>query len=149
MKNKFVLLILFFLTIGFASLNTNIFLNGTFGLAFAENDFRIIFTGAKLDSINKKNYISEDKQLIKFNSSELKSNTATLNFGLANTSLQYDAEVQVFCTSSNEDNYSFIVEPSKFFLEAGKDAKGLVNITTDNLIFIKNRLVLFSYTILR
>ncbi len=126
MKNKYVLLIIFLLTIGFASLSTNIFLNGEFSLAFAEKDFRIIFTDARLDSINKKNYISDDKQLIKFNSSELKSDTTVLNFELANTSLQYDAEVQVFCTSSNEDNYSFIVEPSKFFLEAGKDAKELI-----------------------
>ncbi len=53
-----------------------------------------------------------------------------LNFGLANTSLKYDAEVQVFCTTFNIENYNFVVEPSKFFLENGKVTNGLVNIIT-------------------
>ncbi len=130
-KRIAVILSVLILVIGFAAVTTTLVLNG--GLLISESDdFKIIFTEAILDGRKDNSLISNDKKTITFESKELLdlNDRTTLEYMVANTSRNYDANVSVNCSiSSNTSEYVYVRNnPSEMIVEAGTSKKGTIEV---------------------
>ena len=97
-KKKSILLAILLMAVGFATVATNIFINGSTVIGTNTNEFEIIFTKALLDGENKTNeIISGDKKTITFTTNDLKDigDKSILTYDVANLSTQYDATVSI------------------------------------------------------
>ena len=98
MKRKYMLLFILLMAIGFATVATSIFINGTTTIGANTSEFEIIFTKAILDNENKTNeIISGDKKTITFTTKDLKDigDTSVLSYDVTNLSSIYDASVSI------------------------------------------------------
>ncbi len=130
-KRIAVILSVLILVIGFAAVTTTLVLNG--GLLISESDdFKIIFTEAILDGKKDNSLISSDKKTITFESQELLdlNDKTTLEYMVANTSRNYDANVSVNCSISSDTNEYVYVRnnPSEMIVEAGTSKKGTIEV---------------------
>ena len=130
-KRIAVILSVLILVIGFAAVTTTLVLNG--GLLVGEaDDFKIIFTEAILDGRKDNSLISSDKKTITFESKELLdlNDKTTLEYMVANTSRNYDANVSVNCSISSDTNEYVYVRnnPSRMIVEAGTSKKGTIEV---------------------
>ncbi len=137
MKNKKVILILvLILTIGFASVSTTLVLNGVIGISNKKDDFKVIFTNAKLDGVEKKEFIdSTTKQTLTYETNKLTTlnETTTLEYEVANTSRLYDASVSITCNIVDDAGNAITSEyvsmeytPNNMIVEAGKTKTGSI-----------------------
>ena len=97
-KKKSILLAILLMAVGFATVATNLFINGSTVIGTNTNEFEIIFTKALLDNENKTNeIISGDKKTITFTTKELKDigDKSVLTYDVTNLSNQYDANVTI------------------------------------------------------
>ena len=95
-----MLLLVLALAIGFASVSTTLVLNGVIGISNKKDDFKVIFTNAKLDGVEKKDFIDNTtKQTLTYVTNKLTMiNVPTvLEYEVTNTSRLYDAEVSITC----------------------------------------------------
>ena len=130
-KRIAVILSVLILVIGFAAVTTTLVLNG--GLLVGEaDDFKIIFTEAILDGRKDNSLISSDKKTITFESKELLdlNDKTTLEYMVANTSRNYDANISVNCSiSSGASEYVYVRNnPSEMIVEAGTSKKGTIEV---------------------
>lgn len=93
MKKKYILIVIFMLTLGFASVNTFLDFNGNISFGFKEDDFNVYigFVGIN-DQINIDS-LSNDKS--KFQLTVL--NGDTVYYTVVNDSYQYDVDVKLIC----------------------------------------------------
>lgn len=102
-KRYFVLIIVLFLVIGFATLTTTLDLNGLLSIGYKEDDFDVYFsfvtylenTDSSVEIVDKNQFIftpniSEDDKIL------------TVNYEIVNASHQYDTEVEVNCSPINQ-----------------------------------------------
>ena len=97
-KKKSILLAILLMAVGFATVATNIFINGSTVIGTNTNEFEIIFTKALLDGENKTNeIISGDKKTITFDTNDLKDvgDKSILTYDVTNLSNQYDGNVTI------------------------------------------------------
>lgn len=102
---KYLLFIILFLVVGFATVSTVLVINGNIRIGFNEDDFNIIFSDAKLDGNDVYELIvSEDHKSLDFVTRELKTvnESSVLEYEIYNASTQYDADVVIECTESNK-----------------------------------------------
>ncbi len=148
MKNKKMILILvLLLVIGFASVSTTLVLNGVIGISNKKDDFKVIFTNAKLDSVEKKEFIdSETKQTLTYETNKLTTlnETTVLEYEVTNTSRLYDAEVSITCNlvddadnATTSEYVSMEYTPNNMIVEAGKTKTGsittkLIKVSTED-----------------
>ncbi len=101
MKKKSMLLVIMLLTIGFASISTTLYLNGTVNIGTKTSDYEVIFIEALVDGLESSNVsISGDKKTITFNSNKLTNvgDKSILDYKVKNNSTQYGADVIINCT---------------------------------------------------
>ena len=133
------------LTIGFASITSNVTINNEAKIAPNTNDFNVYFSKASTDESGSV-VISDDKKSITFNSKNLviRGSTALLRYEITNDSSQYDANIVVnyhITGSSDGNDYSeyYTITQTGFksgesTLLPGKETKeGQVIITLDKL----------------
>ena len=135
-RNKTVLVLVLLLVIGFASVSTTLVLNGVIGISNKKEDFKVIFTNAKLDGVEKKGFIgSTNKQTINYETNKLTTlnETTVLEYEVANTSRLYDASVSVTCnlvddlgnaTTSEFVNMEYT--PNNMTVSAGETKSGSI-----------------------
>ena len=95
-----LVLTILMMLIGFAAISTTLIINGSVKVGENTDDFSVIFTSTSLDGTDVyKNVISEDKKIITFTTSELKTlnQTSILTYEVTNNSSNYDAEVTINC----------------------------------------------------
>ena len=96
MKNSSVLLIILILllTIGFASVTTNIIVNSNANIGLKTDDFSVEFTSAQETSSSTIS-ISEDKKVINYSTNKLTTtgNKVEINYEIFNNSSQYDSNI--------------------------------------------------------
>ena len=101
MKRKSAIIVaILIMCIGFAAISTTLIINGNTKVSENTDDFSVIFTKATLDGTDMyANVIDDTKQIITFETSELKTlnQTSVLAYEVTNNSANYDAEVQVNC----------------------------------------------------
>lgn len=136
-KRKIIITLVILLAIGFASVSTTLVINGIVGIASKQDDFNIIFTNAKLNNIERKDFIEPNKkQSLTFETNKLTdiNQEAVLDYEVTNTSRLYDADVKIVCNMVDNDeniiesnNYVTIkYEPKNMIVEAGKKEIGSI-----------------------
>lgn len=93
-KHFIVLILIFFMTIGFATLNTVLEVFGNVELSINEEDFKLELTNLTINEESHMEDISEDKQFFTL----VGTGTDTIQYTVTNYSHQYDAEVGLICT---------------------------------------------------
>ncbi len=137
MKNKKMLITLIvLLAVGFASVSTTLIINGVIGIASNESDFNIIFTSAKLNNVERKDFIEQTKkQTLTFATDKLTTidESAVLDYEVTNTSRLYDADVKIECNLVDEEENvienSYIniqYQPNSMELLAGETKSGSI-----------------------
>lgn len=138
MKGKLkiaLLVIVLLLSIGYAAVNTSLFLNGS--LAFGINDdFDVRFTKSVVDGEDLSDtIISADGRTITFTVEGLTTigETTILNYVVTNNSSQYDAEVEITCTAQGDNAASFNVSKTvPTSLKAQTIANGEITASLEN-----------------
>ncbi|MCR5223596.1 MAG: InlB B-repeat-containing protein [Bacilli bacterium] len=97
-----IIVLVLLLTIGFASVTTNLLINNTANIGLNKNDFNVIFTNV---SSSENATISEDGTSITYVTPTFSSvgYSSMLTYTVTNNSSQYDAEVEI--TITDEDGY--------------------------------------------
>lgn len=146
-KHVYIFILVLFLTIGFAAVNTFITMSGS--VALGTTNFEVKFNRAELNGANRTSLFNINKTAIRLSYSDISTtDESLLEYEVVNKSEQYDADVTITCSSALEDNTEFFYgeekspTPTPIRVEAGKFGKGKVNIkvhkseesdTTENL----------------
>ena len=110
MEKKYIFLILLLLTIGFASVNTYLDLNGKVDMSMLESDLEVVFKEVLLNKENSSNaFIIEEGKSFIYSADDLNNinDKSELDYVVMNQSHQYDVEVRVSCTTDYEENLSY------------------------------------------
>lgn len=128
MKNRktVLMMIIVALAIGFATVSTTLAINGLIGIGANKDDFKVIFTSAKLNNVIRNDFIDETKTIINFETNILrtKDEEAILDFEITNTSKQYDAEVVINCVVPENEYVIVDYQPKSMQIPAGEAKKG-------------------------
>ncbi len=146
-KHWLVLTLVLLLTVGFATINTVLNINGSLGLG--ETDFEVKFNRAILNGANRTSLFNINKTAIRLSYTDISNiSESVLEYEIVNKSTQYDADVTITCSAALSDNTEFTygenksLTPEPIRVEAGKFGTGKVNIkvnknenndTTENL----------------
>lgn len=123
-KHWMIITLVLLLTVGFATINTVLNINGSLGLG--ETDFEIKFNRSVLDGANRPSFINKEGTTITFNSNDLQVGNSILDYEIVNKSRQYDAEVQVSCqTDAKNVKINNTSEPLR--LNSGEVTEGSIN----------------------
>lgn len=106
MKKKLAIIILLaFMVVGYAAVNTTLNINGNASIAFNDGDFNVYFSKTVLDDVDVTNSIlSADKKTFTYRTSPLYNvgDKSIVDFELTNTSTQYDANVRISCQKPSD-----------------------------------------------
>ena len=108
MSKKGLIIAIALLTVGFASVATVLTITGKVNINFDDEDYQVYFSDAYLDNIRHMEFIDDTRKTITFTTNDLTSvgDTSVLEYEVTNNSKQYDAEVSVECTPSENEYYS-------------------------------------------
>ncbi len=135
-KRKYVVIVLvLMLVIGFAAVTSTLVINGVLNIGENRDDFKIIFTSAKIDGTKRNDVISSDKTVINYETKTLTTidEESILDYEVTNTSRNYDAEVDIVCNVVDENDNAIegnniyvdmTYEPNKMILLSGETKKG-------------------------
>lgn len=129
MKKRNVMILVILLIVGFASVSTTLVLNGVIGIGSDQDDFNIIFTNAKLNNIERKDFIDPDtKQTLTFETNKLTTldEEAILDYEVTNTSRLYDGEVVINCIVPENEYVTVEYEPKSMEVKAGESKIGKI-----------------------
>ncbi len=137
-KRKYVVIVLvLMLVIGFAAVTSTLVINGVLNIGENRDDFKIIFTSAKIDGTKRNDVISSDKTVINYETKTLTTidEESVLDYEVTNTSRNYDAEVDIVCNIVDENDNAIegnniyvdmTYEPNKMILLSGETKKGKI-----------------------
>lgn len=136
MRNKrTVLFLILILSLGFAAVSATLSIEGVTLIGANEQDFKVYFSQAKLDDIDKSNvFIKEDKQVVDFETKELNlvGDESYLDYEVTNDSSQYDASVKINCTATSPEILDYVdidYSIDKEIITAKSRANGRVKVT--------------------
>ncbi|MCR5223573.1 MAG: InlB B-repeat-containing protein [Bacilli bacterium] len=91
-----LILLLLLLTVGFATVTTNLIINNTSNISTKPDDFSVIFKSANTEEDSSAT-ISEDKKIITYETKELinPGDKSELTYVIKNNSSQYDADINL------------------------------------------------------
>ncbi len=102
------------LTVGFATVVSDVLINGNSTVAYDANNFQVLFTNANVEGSGAATII-EDGNAISYTPSTLNNtnDTATVTYNIANNSSLYDANVNLVMKVYDENNVE--VDPTNLF----------------------------------
>ncbi len=102
MKKRNVILLVLILAIGFAAVTTTMIINGGLNIASNQEDFDVYFSKSIEDGIEN-NSLIKDKTHIEFSKDmSLVGEEYIIDYDVTNGSKNYDANISINCTESNE-----------------------------------------------
>lgn len=139
MKRKYLTILVLLMVIGFASITTTLYINGSLSFGFNDEDYVIKFTKAVIDGeIVSDTAISGDGQKITFSTSDLSlaGDKSILNFDITNSSTQYDASVSMDCEVKNAkySNLYAISYSVPEFIEAKTIKSGYIEVSLNESV---------------
>lgn len=134
MKKRYLTILIILLAIGFAAVTTSLYINGTIRFGFNSEDYKIIFTKAVLDGVDKSDTIIKDNGIsIEYETNVLTTigTSSKLEFVVKNSSSQYDAKLTINCELENPQysEYYRIDETIPDIVKAGLTVDGEVEVT--------------------
>lgn len=136
-NKKLIIALILMLVIGFASVSTTLILTGVVGIGGNKDDFKVIFTKAKLNKTLRNEFIDkETKQTITYETDVLSivDDTSVLEYEVTNTSRNYDADVTIDLEIPEKDYVYIEFEPKTMFIEAGKSKSGSVTVKLKKMV---------------
>lgn len=135
MKKKIaIILLLVFMVVGYAAVNTTLNINGNAKIAFNTGDFDVYFSKAVLDDVDVTNTIIDStKKTFTFTTKPLYNvgDKSIVDFELTNISTQYDANVRINCRESSDltgDKTDFKRDPEFLSVKARSTTAGKVTV---------------------
>ena len=102
MKKKTILLVVLLLAVGFAAVTTTLFINGTTNIGTNKDDFDVYYSKAKVNGVEDNTVITDDTHIVFTQEMKSVGETYILDYDVTNGSRNYDAELSMTCTESNE-----------------------------------------------
>lgn len=102
MKKRNIMILVLLLAIGFAAVSTTLTLNGTLNIGENTQDIDVYFSKSIEDGVENKKLIKDDTHLEFTKDMSLVGDTYTLEYDVTNGSRNYDADITINCTKSNE-----------------------------------------------
>ena len=102
MKKKGILLVVLLLAVGFAAVTTTLFINGTTNIGTNKSDFEVYYSKAKVNGVEDNTVITDDTHIVFTQEMKKVGETYVLDYDVTNGSRNYDAELSMTCTESNE-----------------------------------------------
>ena len=102
MKKKGILLVVLLLAVGFAAVTTTLFINGTTNIGTNKSDFDVYYSKAKVNGVEDNTVITDDTHIVFTQEMKKVGETYVLDYDVTNGSRNYDAELSMTCTESNE-----------------------------------------------
>lgn len=102
MKKRNIMILVLLLTIGFATVSTTLILNGTVKVSENSKDFDVYFSNSIEDGVENKKLIKDDIHLEFTKEMSLVGETYELEYDVTNGSRNYDADITINCTKTNE-----------------------------------------------
>ena len=96
------MILVLLLAIGFAAVSTTLTLNGTLNIGENTQDFDVYFSKSIEDGVENKKLIKDDTHLEFTKDMSLVGETYELEYDVTNGSRNYDANITINCTKSNE-----------------------------------------------
>ena len=121
-KHVLLFLTLFFITIGFATVNTVLDVKGNINVSENLEDFKIEITSLKINNEEQKLLISNDKQSFTF----LGSGNDILEYEVTNYSYQYDSTINLVCDPNENINIEQVGE----LVAQSKETKSITSTST-------------------
>lgn len=137
------------LAVGFAAISTTLIINGNVHITENIDDFDIFFSSSILDNVDISNEsISQDKKTITFFTNDLKkiNDESNLKYEVTNNSTQYDAEVKIECSPTDNELYKLENNIDKDVIEAKSYATGNLKVTLKKAVIDEQNLK-FSCTL--
>ncbi len=128
MRKRNIIVLVILLVIGFASITSALVIRGNLRVGINDKDFDVYFSNAIENSIENKRLIKDDTHISFTKDMSLKGETYELEYDVTNGSRNYDANIKINCTESNE--YMRVeneFDESKI-LEATKTRRGVLRI---------------------
>ena len=134
MKKRYLMTFIVLLSIGFAAIATTLTINGTIKFGFNDKDYKIIFSKAVLDGVDKSESIIKDNGLsIEYETNVLTviGTSSNLEFVVKNSSTQYDAKLSINCEVENPQyaDYYTMEKSLPNIVKAGLTVEGNVKVT--------------------
>ena len=123
------------LAIGFATVSTVLYINGTTEITANTEDYQIYFTSSKTD-IGGSSEILADKQHINWTTKTLSKvgDTATLDYTVKNESTLYDATAYINLTNPNSEYFDIVLAPTSMDINSGDIESGTITVTLKKLL---------------
>ena len=102
MKKKTILLVVLLLAVGFAAVTTTLFINGTTNIGTNKDDFEVYYSKALVNGVEDNSVITDDTHIVFTQEMKSVGETYVLDYDVTNGSRNYDAELSMSCTESNE-----------------------------------------------
>ena len=133
-KNKlkiYLILALLSMTVGYATLNTTLGVEGLVRLA-KNNELKIYISKLQIDGVDQKSLLSSDGQTFKFTSNHIKNiGSSIIDYQVTNSSKEYDAEVGMTCSPEIHNDTTLHYDATSKVLEMGKEMDGNVTSSTE------------------
>ena len=117
------------MAVGFATVATTLFINGSTTIGQNLNDFDVVFSKALQNGNDVSDtVISQDKKTITYNTKDLAmiDDEDELVYTVTNNSTQYDAEIEINCTNGNTTYISLSNVLTNNIVEAKKSVDGTI-----------------------
>ena len=101
-RRKYILLIVLLLAIGFAAVSTTLYINGNTNINPNQEDFNVYYSDAYVNGVQDKSVITSDTTIEFSTTFETLGQEYVLDYEVTNGSKNYDAELEMVCTSSSE-----------------------------------------------
>lgn len=102
MKKKSLLIALLLMAVGFATVSTTLYLNGSTNIVGNKADFRVYYSSAKVNGVEDNSVVVDDTHLSFKTTLDSLGQTYVLDYDVTNSSKNYDAKLTMSCTSGNE-----------------------------------------------
>mgnify|MGYP003290330998 CR=1 FL=1 len=103
MKNKkSIFLVVLLLVVGFAAVSTTLYINGSTNINPNQDDFNVYYSDAYVNGVQDKSVITDDTHISFTTELSTLGEKYVLDYEVANGSKNYDAELSMSCTSSND-----------------------------------------------
>ena len=128
-RKKMILGAILLMAVGFATVATTLFINGSTTIGQNLNDFDVVFSKALQNGNDVSDtVISQDKKTITYDTKDLAmiDDEDELVYTVTNNSTQYDAEIEINCTNDNTTYISLSNVLSNNIVEAKKSVDGSI-----------------------
>ena len=103
MKNKKIMLLsLLLITIGFATVSTTLFINGSSKISSNDADFKVYYSDAYVNGAQDLSVVVDETHLSFTTTLDTIGQSYVLDYDVTNGSKNYDADVEMVCTGGND-----------------------------------------------